>query len=121
MEDLSLLIKYLIRLAESYFKTNLELVKMKAVSNATDIAASIMTRIIKYVVILIVVFLFSVGLSLWIGDLVGKSYYGFFIVAALNVLIAMIIRYKPNFVKMRVKDSLIVKILNRLKDEKELS
>ena len=57
-------------------------------------------------------------LALWIGELVGKLYFGFFIVAAFYVLVALLLHYLPGLIKSPVNDAIILKMLNNKEDEK---
>ncbi len=113
MEEKSTLIKDLIELAESYAKTNIDLFKLKAISKTSDVISTIVLKLIFFTVVLIMIILLNIGLALWIGELTGKLYYGFLIVAAFYVLVALLVHYIPNMIKSPVKNSLIVKMLNK--------
>jgi len=66
--------------AGEYFETRLELVKLKSVDKSSDIISSVISKLTIILIILFSIIILSVGLALWIGDEIGKSYYGFFIV-----------------------------------------
>lgn len=121
MEDKSTLIKHLIEIGESYTKTNYDLFKLKAISKSADAVSTLYFKLIFYIVMVLMMILINIGLSLWIGELVGKLYFGFFIVAAFYVIVALILNYIPSLIKAPMQDSLITKMLNKTKDEKELS
>ncbi len=121
MEDKSSLIKDLIQIAEIYAKTNLDLFKLKAISKSADVISTIIVKIIIFIVISLMAVLLNIGLALWIGELLGKLYFGFFILAAFYVLVALLLHYIPNMIKSPVKNALIVKMLNTKKDEKEIT
>lgn len=87
----------LIEKLEQFGKTNIELYKLKAIDKSTDIFASITSRIALLSLIALFFFLITVGLSLYIGDLLGKIYYGFFAMAgvyAVFILLFIIVK-KP--------------------------
>ncbi len=121
MEDKSLIIKFLVQIAESLTKTNLDLLKLKAISKSADAVSSIVQKIIVFTAVIVLITLLNIGLALWIGELVGKLYFGFFIVAAFYVLVVLVLHYIPGIVKSPVNNALILKLLNNKKDEKELS
>jgi len=121
MEKRATLIESLFEKAETYAKTNLVLFKLNAVDKSADIFSTIVSKLAVIIVVLLIVLLSSIGLSLWIGELVGKLYYGFFIVAGFYVLVALFLHYVPGLIKSPVNDSIILKMLNTKKDEKEIS
>ena len=121
MEEKESLIETLFEKIEDYGKINLELFKLKAINTSADLVSSIVSKLAVFVVIIIIVISLNTGLALWIGDLLGKSYYGFFIVAAFYVLIALILYLVPGIVKAPINDSIILKMLNKERDEKEFT
>lgn len=121
MEDKSMLLKDLIRIAESFAKTNLDLFKLNAISKSADTGSSIILKLFVFTAVIITIILLNIGIALWIGELVGKLYYGFFIVAAFYVLVSLILHFIPSLIKPSVNNYLILKMLNNKKDEKELT
>ncbi|NEW84722.1 MAG: hypothetical protein GZ094_20465 [Mariniphaga sp.] len=121
MEDKATLIETLFEKAESYAKTNLILFKLKAIDQSADVLSTIVSKIAVIIVVLLIILLSSIGLSLWIGELIGKVYYGFFIVAGFYILVALILHFKHGIIKSPVNDSIILKMLNEKKDEKDLT
>jgi len=45
------------------------------------------------VVATLFVLVFNIGIALWLGELLGKSYYGFFIVAAFYLIAAIVLHF----------------------------
>ncbi len=121
METKSTLIESLFEKAEAYAKTNLNLFKLKAIDKSADAVSTIVSTLAVIIFILLTTIMLSIGLALWIGELIGKSYYGFFIVAGFYVLIALILHFMPGIIKSPVNDSIILKMLNEKKDEKEFT
>jgi len=121
MEEKPTLIASLFEKAEAYAKTNLDLLKLKAIDKSADVVSTIVSKLAVIVAVLLIILLASIGLSIWIGVLVGNSYYGFFIVAAFYVLVALILHYVPGLIKSPVNNSIILKMLNKKKDEKEFT
>lgn len=113
MEEKSTLIKDMIELLESYAKTNIDLFKLKAISKTSDVISIIVLKLVFFTVVLIMIILLNIGLALWIGELTGKLYYGFLIVTAFYVFVAILIHFIPNMIKLPLKNSLIVKMLNK--------
>ena len=119
MEEKATLIESLFEKAEAYAKTNIDIFKLKAIDKSADVISSIVAKLAIIIVVLLIVIMVNIGLALWIGELVGKSYYGFFIVAAFYVLVAIILNYKSGIiVKAPVNDSIILQMIKEKKDEK---
>lgn len=90
MEDKVILIEMLIEKIEQYGKTNIELYKLKAIDKSTDIFASLTSHIVVAFIIALFFILFTIGVALYLGDILGKSYYGFFVVAVFYAFLALI-------------------------------
>jgi O-antigen/teichoic acid export membrane protein len=60
----------------------------------------------------IALMLLSVGIALLLGDLLGKSYYGFFIVAVLYLITGLVIySNRDKWLKKPIANSMIKKLL----------
>ncbi len=113
MEGRASLIESLLEKAQIYAKTNIEIFKLQAIDKLTDIVSTIVAKLAIIVVALLIIFLVNIALSLWIGEMVGKSYYGFLIVAGFYVLIIVIMIFnKSSILKRRVKHSVVSHLLN---------
>lgn len=112
MEDKTLLIESLIEKTQQYGKTSIELLKLKAVDKSTDAISSIVSI---WAVVIPTVFSFillSVGVAIWIGDLLGKMYYGFFIVAAFYVFVAVVaFLCRNSYIKTPLKNFIVRQFL----------
>ncbi|MGB3006099.1 MAG: hypothetical protein WBC06_06305 [Chitinophagaceae bacterium] len=81
MESPVILIESLIERAETYGRTTIELSKLKALETSTRITTSLVARISVIVMFSLFMLIFSIGIAIYLGELLGKAYYGFFIVA----------------------------------------
>ena len=84
------LLESLISKSHEYVETRLDLFKLKMVDKSTEVASTIASGIALFVTGFIFFIFFNIGLALLIGDLVGKSYWGFFILAVFYALIGII-------------------------------
>ena len=91
MEEKTNLIEPLLERAEEYGKTSYELLKLKALDKTADVASTLISRAAVVLVLSIFIVLVNIGLSLWLGDVLGKSYYGFFCVAGFYVIIGIVL------------------------------
>jgi hypothetical protein len=116
MKNKVLLVEMLIEKVEELGKTNLELYKLQAIDKSTDVFASLTTRIVLLSSIALFLFLITIGLSLYIGDLLGKTYYGFFAMASFHVLIFIFILLFKNKLESLFNNYLIEQIFKEKKD-----
>jgi hypothetical protein len=112
MEENSSLFESLLERAEEYSKTSIELFKLKAVDKVSDVVSSIASRAIACIFFLLFFLMGSVGLALWVGDILGKSWYGFFAVAAFYGLIWVVLYFVMHkWLKKTFGDNIIVQLL----------
>ncbi|RKS93992.1 hypothetical protein BC952_1853 [Flavobacterium limicola] len=114
MENNATTIEMLFKRAEDYTRTTVELTKLHAVDKAADVMSSLISRLAVSIVFAMFALLANIGLSLWIGELVGKLYYGFFIVSSFYLLIAIILYiFKNEWIKTPISNFMIVKMLKK--------
>jgi hypothetical protein len=75
---------------EQYGRSAIEIAKLKVLQSTITVASYGIARISNLFIFLIAISLVSVGLSVWIGTMMGELYYGFFIVAGLYALLGII-------------------------------
>ncbi|SHM17713.1 hypothetical protein [Flavobacterium xanthum] len=114
MENNASTIEMLFERAEDYTRTTVELAKLNAVDKTADVMSSLLSRLTVSIVFVLFAFLANIGLSLWIGELLGKIYYGFFIVSSLYLLVAIVLYlFKDQWLKMPISNFIIVKMLKK--------
>mgnify|MGYP001793761953 CR=1 FL=1 len=117
MKNKAILIEMLIDKAEQYGKTNIELYKLKAIDKSTDVFASLASRIVVFIILALFFFLFTIGLSLYLGDILGKSYYGFFAVSGFYFLIAiLLLTFRKPFLEVTFNNYIISEIFKEKTD-----
>lgn len=87
MEDNAKLLESLLVQVTDYGRTSFELVKLKALDKTTDVLASCIPFSAAIIIIASFLLFFNVGLAIWLGDILGKIYFGFFIIAAFYLII----------------------------------
>ncbi len=70
-----------------YVDTRLDLVKLRAIDRVTETVSSIMSKMIVAGIFVVAFALISVGLSIYIGKLLGHTEYGFFAVGGFAVIV----------------------------------
>lgn len=86
MESTANNLETLFEKAEIYGKTTFELSKLKAINASSTVLTNLISKIIIAVTLLIFIVVFSIAVALYIGDLTGKAYLGFLMVAGFYLL-----------------------------------
>jgi uncharacterized membrane protein len=98
--------------AENYTRTSLELLKLRTVSASADVISTIASKILVCVVVALFTLFLNIGISLWIGKVLGEYYYGFFILALFYLIVAIIIHsFHHTLIKIPVGNLIISSIL----------
>src|ERR1051325_12100122 len=103
------LIESLIERVEVYRKTTFELSKLKILEKTCHVAASLASRVCVIIVIFLFTLALNIGIALLLGEMLGKLYYGFFIVAAFYLVAGMLLHF---FIRKWIKkavSNLIIK------------
>jgi len=112
MEDDANLLESLLDKAAEYGKTSFELVKLQTLDKTTDIVSSIIPLSVVILLVLTFLLFLNVGIALWLGELLGKVFYGFFAVSAFYLLIGIIIHFFLNkWIKRLIGDYFIKRML----------
>jgi hypothetical protein len=112
METTSGMIESIVERVEAYGKTSIELDKLKGLETSTTVASSLIARLGVISVISLFVFVLSIGIAMWLGDLLGKSYYGFFIMAAFYLVTGVVLHFfLYKWIKKPFGDFLITQVL----------
>jgi hypothetical protein len=112
MDERESLIESLIEKGEQYGKTTLELLKLKTLDKSADVASDLVSWLIIVIFATLFFLILNVGIALWIGDLLGKSYYGFFVIAGFYAILALVFSiFRKQFIKRPVNNSIITQVL----------
>jgi phosphoglycerol transferase MdoB-like AlkP superfamily enzyme len=96
--------------AGEYIETKTELWKLKLADRISDAISGTVMIVMLAVIGFLFVLLISVGISLWLGELTGKTYYGFFIVGAFYALLALIFYiFRQRWLKVPVANRILRK------------
>lgn len=116
METIATNIESLYEKAKDYAEINLELAKLNAVDKAADVVSSLLARLLVIMVVAIFVLFLSITLSLYLGELLGKDYFGFLFVSGLYLLLAIILHYfRDQIIKAPLTNVVIAKLLKKKK------
>lgn len=111
MKDKVIIVEMLIEKIEEYAKTSVELYKLKAVDKGTDIFTSIASRTIIFFIVTLFFLLITFGLCYYLGEVLGKTYYGFFAVAGIYFVIGGILfAFRKNLLELPLNDFIVRQI-----------
>ncbi|MBI3520870.1 MAG: hypothetical protein HY062_16145 [Bacteroidetes bacterium] len=113
MDDKATFIEPLLLKAEAYGKTSYELIKLKTIDKTSDVLSTGVSRGIAILAFSVFLVMVNIAIALWLGDILGKSYYGFFCVAGFYAVCGLILYFfMHNWIKERISNSIISQLLN---------
>lgn len=80
------LLEDLIGQTKEYIDNRIELLKLKTIDKASNALSLVISGIVLFIFLFIFFIFLNIGLALFIGDLIGKSYAGFLIVGLLYAI-----------------------------------
>lgn len=114
MTDNTTPIATLIERAEVYGKTTLNLLKLNVIDKSADVVSSLISQLAVIMTVVFSVLIISIGLSLWIGKLLGDDFYGFFIIGGFYALLAILLQvFRNQWLKYPVSNSIIRQMLKQ--------
>jgi hypothetical protein len=87
------LIEPLFERTDAYLKTTIELTKLKAISKVISLTTSGIIMFCVWIAGLFFLLILSLGMALYLGDLLGKLHYGFFIIAVFYLLLGLLMHF----------------------------
>jgi hypothetical protein len=99
--------------AGDYVENRINLFKLKTVDKSADIIASLSAWLIIALFIIFGFVIINLGLCIWLGSVLGASWYGFFVMGGFYLLLGvLILAFKNKWIKEPVGDLIIKKLLN---------
>ncbi|WOK04186.1 hypothetical protein RT717_13990 [Imperialibacter roseus] len=112
METVNNSFESLFQKLEAYGKTTIQLSKLKSLEMSTVLASSLISRLAVILVLSTSTLVLSIGVALWLGELLGRIYYGFFVVAGFYLLAGIIFHlYLHQWIKRPVSNLIIKQAL----------
>jgi hypothetical protein len=109
METAANSIESLFEKAETYGKTTYELSKLKLLQTSTVVVSSLLARLSVIAMLSMFALISSIGVAIFLGELLGKSYYGFFIVAAFFLVAGIVLHFFLHKLIRRPVSEIIIK------------
>ena len=118
MEERATILESLVEHAGQYTKSSIELLKLKALEKTANTLSFLVSKLVLLIAISCIIMLVNIGAALWIGKLIGNSYYGFFIVAAFYSIVVIIF---SAYNKQLLRNPLCNYIISNIRKEKKIS
>lgn len=103
-------IELLLTRAEEFSKTHFELLKLKSIDKTADIGSTLFSRLLLILAICLFSLTLTFAISFWLGELIGKIFYGFFIVACVYGVIGLVLYSIHSKIKGRVGNEIITQM-----------
>lgn len=97
--------------AIEYGKTSFELASLKAIHQVSDAVSTFIPHSLFVGILAAAFLILNLGLALWLGEIMGKVYYGFFILAAFHGVIGVGLHlFMHKWLKKRVSNYILKQI-----------
>jgi len=113
MEEKESLVESLFDRVTDYGQTSVKLIKLKILDATVGVVSSLATNLAVLATFSLFTFILSIGVAMWLGELMGKYYYGFFTVTLFYGLLGIILHFfmrKP--LKKYISDIVVSEVLN---------
>ncbi len=95
-----------------YLETRVDLVKLKAIDKSSDVISSLAAFVAIILVFLLFILSVNIGVAIWLGDLLGKTFYGVFIVGGFYVIVGWILYlFRDRWLKSPVSKLISEKVI----------
>jgi hypothetical protein len=111
MEDNTKLLESLLERVTEYSKTSFELIKLKTLEKASDVISSLIPHSAVFVLFASFMLFVNFGIAFWIGEILGNTFFGFFVVAAFYGIAGVIVHF---FMHKRLKKSICNYLIRQL-------
>ena len=112
MEDFVDSVESLLESAADYGKTSYDLVKLKTIDKTSDVVSSFIPHAVVFLIVMSFLLFFNFGVALWLGEIFGNTFYGFFIVAAFYGIIGLVMHFfMHDRIKKKISDYIIKQAL----------
>lgn len=112
MEEKKKLINTLFERAVDFGITSFELAKLKGVDKVSDAVSTLVFHSVVCLLIMSFLLFLNLGVALWLGEVLGKIYFGFFAVAAFYCILGLVAKFfMHKWIKKIVRNYIIKTLL----------
>lgn len=114
MEHTTATIEKLIEKAEVYAKTTVELCTLNAICKVSTVFSKLAVKLVLFFIVVLFLLMANIGVAMLVGDYLGKSYYGFFVVAFFYCLAGLVIYiFRNQLIKNPISNFIISQSLSK--------
>lgn len=111
--DNTALVEVLFEKTESYVKVSAEVFKLRIINKISNVISDLTASFVVIVFGTLFFLVFNIGVSLWIGELLGKMYLGFFAVAGFYMLAGIVLyMFRNTWIKIPLRNAIITRSIN---------
>lgn len=97
---------------KDYCSVSMEIYKLKFVAWLAGLLSSILSFLLVTLIFILFFLLVNIGISLWLGEFLGKNYLGFFVVAGFYLFLGIIFNmFKNQLVRKPIEKKIINSVL----------
>lgn len=112
MNDNAIPIASLIESAKDYSNSTIELLKLNAIDKSADVVSSLASRLAIFITIALSLLIINIGIALWIGKILGESFYGFFVIGGFYAVLAALLHiFRNPWIKYPISNSIIKQLI----------
>lgn len=93
MEENKNLVELLVEDTIAFSKASIELYKLKALEKSSDVVSTIVPHTVVVILVIMAALFVNIGLAIWLGDVFGQLWLGFFAVAALYGVLGIVVKF----------------------------
>lgn len=106
--------------AEDYGKTTVKLFKLHAIDKSADVVSSLVSRVAVIMMTMLSIIIISIGISFWVGKIIGETYCGFLVVGGFYAFTALLFHlFRHQWLKNPVSNLMIRQMMKTKKHEKD--
>ncbi|WP_296622184.1 hypothetical protein [Marivirga sp.] len=114
MDDNATSFETLLKQAEDYSKKSIKLYRLKAIDKSADTASSFVSFLAIIITVALSLLILNIGLAMWIGKLLGETFYGFFVIGGFYAFLALPLHiFRDQLIKYPISNSLIKYLLKQ--------
>jgi hypothetical protein len=112
MEDNENIIEILLERATEYGKSGYELAKLKALDKSSDVLSTLTANSVVLIILSSFMLFLNLGLAFWLGEILGRIYFGFFVIASFYGISGILIYFFwRDWIKKVVSSKFISQVL----------
>ena len=112
MENIATDIELLYKKAEQYSKTSFELRQLNTIDKTSDVISSLSVVISISIIVAMFTLFINIGISLFIGNLLGNDALGFLIVSGFYFVLGIVFYiFRKTLIKISIDNLIVSKLL----------